>query len=168
MERRFAFDELTVDPLQKRVGAECKRVVQGFLEREISISAGRVDVGDRVARRAGDARPRHRIVAEIVAGIVESSALECPGKERCRIVAARAPARGVNVAVSLHAHPARLPDREQIRWIAERAEAMSAVIPFLVDILMALLTIGIHHQGFRRNEIARGGTRQRRKVVLLS
>src|SRR5262249_30487276 len=100
----LAFHELTVDPLQKGTVAERERVMQRLLEREGRVSTSRVDIGYCVTGRASDPCARHRILAEVVARVVESSALERSRKERHRIMAACAPARRVNISVALHAH----------------------------------------------------------------
>ena len=168
VERRLALHQLPVHPSQDRVVAEREGVVQGFLDREVGVAAGRIDVGDRVAGRAGDAGAREGVLANVVVGVVEPGALEGPREERYRVVAARAPAGGLHVAIALHADVPGLAHREQVRRVAERAEAMGAVVPLLVGVAVALPAIGIHHQRSGRNEIAGGGARQRRGVILRS
>src|SRR5258706_6710337 len=83
-------------------------------------------------------------------------------------MAAGAPARGVQLAVALLADAASLADREQVGRVAEPAEAMRAVAPLLVDILVALAAVAVHLQRLRGDELARGGAGEGREVVLLA
>ena len=159
VERRLALDQLTIHPFQDRVVAECEGVVQRLLDREVGVATGRIDIRDRVAGRAGDAGPRQGIPADLVVGVVEPVALESPGEERHGIVAARAPAGGVDVAVAPHGDVPGLAHREQVRRVAERADAMGAVVPLLVGVFVTFPAIGIHHQRPGGNEMAGRGAR---------
>ncbi len=53
---RFRLDQLLIEVLQHRVRAISEWIMDRFVNRIIRVPPGAVDVRDRVARRAGDAR----------------------------------------------------------------------------------------------------------------
>src|SRR6266446_1691990 len=85
VKRRLALDQLAVHPFQDRFVAEGEGVVQRLLDREVGVAAGRIDIRDRMAGRAGDASPCQGILADVVVGVVEPVALESPGEKRHRV-----------------------------------------------------------------------------------
>ena len=78
--------ERVVDPLQERVVAEREGVMLWLFDRVGGVASGVVDVGDRVAGRAGDSGLAGGVVHVVIIGIVEFSR-----EERHGIVAAGAP-----------------------------------------------------------------------------
>ena len=162
VQRGLGFDKLIVRPLQQCIVAVRERIVLGFLDGEVGVPLRAVDVRDRVAARAGDARLRSRVVHIVELRIVEGSA-----EERHRIVTARAEPRAAHVAVPLERDLARLTHARQIGRVVERTHVMRRVVPTLVSVLMALQTIVVVHQGFGRDEVARLGASQRREEVFV-
>ena len=155
-------DQRVVDPLEDRVLAGGERVMLGLLDRVVGVAAGAVDVGDRVADRAGDPG-----LAGLGVHVVVVRVVELAREERDGVVAARAPAGGVGVAVALQRDLAGLADAGQVRLVVERAEVVRRVEPALVGVLVALQAVVVHHQRLGRDELAVGGDRRRREEVLL-
>ncbi len=151
-----------VDPLQDGVVAVGEGVVDRLLDRVGRVAAGVVDVGDRVARRAGDPGLAGRVADVVVVGIVERS-----GEERHQVVAAGAPARGLRIPVSLQRDLPGLADAGQVRLVVERAVVMCRVEPAVEGILVAFYAVVVHHQRPRRDELAIGRDRLGRIEVLL-
>ena len=58
-------------------------------------------------------------------------------------------------------------DAEQVGLVVKRTEMMRAMKPALISVLMALQTVIVHHQGARRNEIARSGAGGGRMKILV-
>ena len=77
----------------------------GLFDRVGGVAAGVVDVGDRVAGRAGDAGLAGRVVHVVVVRVVEFAR-----EERHGVVAAGAPAGGLGRAVARERDLARLAD----------------------------------------------------------
>ena len=148
----FCFHELIVDPLKCRVVTVGERIMQRLFDRVVRVTPGAVHVGNRVTDRAGDAGLRRRMVDRIKLRIVKRAA-----EERHRIVTACAPARRLDIAITLQRDFARSSDAGVIRWIIEGTEAMNAIAPGGVNIRVALLTVVIVHQAFRWNELAGRG-----------
>ena len=115
----------------------------------------------RVADDAGDAGVRGGIVDDVVVRVVELAA-----EEGHLVVTARAPARRVHLAVAVHRHLSRLADAEQVGRIVERAELVGRVQVVVIDVLVALGAVFIHHERFGRDEVAIGGARLGREEVL--
>ncbi len=140
MKLRLRFDQLLVDVLQHAIRAVGEGVMDRFVDRVIGVAFGAVDVGDRVARRAGDAGLRSWMIYVVKIGIVERAA-----EERHHIVAAGAPARGFHAAIPFKRDSPRLAHAEEVGFIVERAEMMRAVKPAVICVLMAVQAVAIHH-----------------------
>ena len=89
--------------------------------------------------------------------VVEVRVVERAAEERHRVVAAGAPARRLHVAVALQRRPCASPDAEQVGRVVERAELVGRVEPALVDVLVALQAVVVHHQRVGGDELAVGG-----------
>ncbi len=135
-------DQLAARPGEGAARREGERVVARRLDHEVGVAAHRGDLRDGVAGDAGEPGPGGRIVLDIETGIVEHA-----GEQRHEVVAPRAPARGFEVAVAREDDPPRLEHREAIRGVVERAEAVGALRPGPVGLLVALLAITLEHQG---------------------
>ena len=83
----FGFDQLIVDGLENSIRAERERIMDGFINGIVRISASAIDVSDGMARGAGDAGLRGWMFLEVVIRVIERAA-----EERNDIVTARAPA----------------------------------------------------------------------------
>src|SRR5439155_8080640 len=88
-------------------------------------------------------------------------------QERDDVVTAGTPARGPDVAVTFLRDLACLPDAEEIRRIVERAEMVRGVKPAVVNILMALHAVVVHHQDVGADEVAVGRPRLGRLEIAL-
>ena len=162
VELGLPLDQLLVQVLQETVRAIGKGVVDRLVDGVVRVAARTVDVGHRVARRAGNARLRRGMTHVVKFRVVERAA-----EERHHVVAARAPPRGPHVAVAPERHPPRLPHAEQIRLVVERAEMMRAVKPAAVGVFVAFQAVVVHHQRPRRDEVARRGAGKRRLEIFL-
>ena len=108
-----------------------------------------------MATDAGDAGMRRGVVHVVEVGIVEAAA-----KQGYRVVASRAEACGVDVAVPDQDGLAGIAHREQVRGIVERSEPVRAVLPLGMGVRMAVRAFLVAHQ-LRRDDVAtRGGARQ--------
>ena len=159
---RLRLDQLLVDELEEGGVREGERVVLWLLDRVVGVAARAVDVGDRVAGRAGDPGVGGRLVD------VEVRIVEGAGEEDHRIVAAGAEAGRLHVARALVRLLARLLHGEAVGRVVERAEPVGAVAPTLVDVGVAFDAVGVVHQRPLRDEAAARGARQRREEVLLA
>ena len=70
---RLCLHELIINPLQGWVFTESERVLFGFFDREVGVSASTVDVSDRMADSTSDPRLRGRVIDVVKFRIVESS-----------------------------------------------------------------------------------------------
>ena len=131
VKRWLGLDQLMIDPLQQRVLARRKGIVQWFLDGEVCIATRRVDIGDRMAHRACDARLGGWMFDIIKMRIVERTAKEWNG-----VMATRAPSRRFDISISLHRRFASLPHADQVSEVIERAKMVSAVTPTLVRIFV--------------------------------
>src|SRR5204862_5277253 len=91
---------------------------------------------------------------------IEVRIVERAAEKWDHVMAAGAPARGFDIAISFEGDFARLTHAEQVRLVVEGTEVVRAMEPAFVGVLMALQTIVIHHQRARGNEIAGGGSRK--------
>ena len=155
--------ERIVDPLQERVVAEGERIMLRLFDRVGGVAAGVVDVGDRVAGRAGDARLAGRVVHVVVIRVVELAR-----EERHRVVAAGAPAGGLGRAVASERDLARLANAGQIGLVVERAVMVRRMKPAGVGIFVAFQAVVVHHQRAGGDELAVGRDGFRRIKVLLA
>ena len=92
----FALTSVLLTHCKSRVVAGGERVVLRLLDGVVGVAPGAVDVRDRVADGAGDAGLARSGVHVVVVRVVELAR-----EERHRVVAARAPAGGLGVAVAL-------------------------------------------------------------------
>ena len=162
MHLRLGLDELVVDPLEDRIVARRERIMLRLLNGIIGVAARAVHQIDGMAYGASDSGLAGPRVHVVVMGVVELSR-----EERDGVVAPRAPARPLGVAVAFEGDLSRLSDARQIRLVVERAEVVRRVIPTLVRVLMALQAVVVHHQGFGRDELAVGRDGRRREEVPL-
>ncbi len=88
VEVRLGLDQLVVEPLQDRVIAGGKRIVNGLVDGVAAVSRPVIDVGHGMADGAGDAGLGGRMGDEVVILTVKLAA-----EEGDRIVAAGTPAR---------------------------------------------------------------------------
>ena len=156
VKRRLRLHHLPVDRLQQRVVAVGERIVERLFDSVVGVAAGAVDVRHRMAHGAGDARVGGGVVLIVEVGIVEG-----PAEERHRVVAAGAPTRRLDVAVAGERGGAGLPHAGQVGRVVEGTEAVGAVVPAVVHVLVALHTVSVHHQRLGRNEVARCSAGQR-------
>ena len=158
----LGLDQRLVDPLQDRVVAVGEGIVHRLLDRVRRIAARVVDVGDRVARGAGDPGLAGRVADVVVVGVVERAR-----EERHQVVAPGAPSRGLRVPVPLERDLPRLADAREVRLVVERAVVVRRVEPAVEGVLVALHAVVVHHQRLGRDELAVGRDRLGRIEVLL-
>ena len=79
VERGLGLDELSIDPLQERVLAECKRIVQGLLDGVRAIAAVILNVRDAMTHATRDARMRRGVLFVVEVRIVERTTEERHG-----------------------------------------------------------------------------------------
>ena len=168
VEGRLRLHELFVDEVGERVGGrESEGIVDRLLDGVVAVPGETLvralQSGDRVARRAGDAGQGGRMVRHVELRVVERTA-----EERCRIVAAGAPARRLDVPVALERDLPGLVDGEEIERVVERAEVVRRMEPRVVGVLVALEAVLVVHQRRRRDEVAGGGPRARRVEIFLA
>ena len=84
MKRRLGLNKLIVDPLQHRVVALRKRIMNRFFNRVVRIAHVAIDVGNRVADRARNPGLRSRMIQHVELRIIEGST-----EERDRVMTAR-------------------------------------------------------------------------------
>ena len=140
MEFGLRFDQLLIHELEEAIRAESEGIMHRLLDGVISIAASAVDIRDCVTGCAGDPRLRGGMLFEIKLRVVK-----CSAQEGNHVMTACAPARGLDVAISLQGNFARFANAEQVRLIVERAEMMRAMEPTFVGVLVALQAIIIHH-----------------------
>ena len=109
MKIRARFDQLLIDPLERRGVAGREWVMKGLLNRVGSISNRAVDMSHGVANRAGYPRMGRRIVHIVIFGIIKRAR-----KERNRVVTARAPPGGFDIAIPLQPNLAGFTDACEI------------------------------------------------------
>src|ERR1041385_8462693 len=159
----LGLDQLLIEVLEDGICAVGKRVMDWFIDGVIRVAFGAVDMGDRVARGAGNAGLGGGMVYVINIRVVKSSA-----EEGHDVVAAGAPARGFDVAVAFERDATRFPHAEEVRFIVERTETVGAVKPAVVGVLMAIQTVAVHHQSAGGNEITGSGPGQRRLEIFFA
>ena len=111
---RLSLDQLPVDVLEDAVGAVSERIMNRLVNRVVRIAPSAVDVRDRMAGRASDARLRRRIMHIIEMRIIKSAA-----EKRYDVMATGAPARRFHVAVAFDSDLPGLTDAEEVRFIVE-------------------------------------------------
>ena len=94
--RRLRLYQLPINPLQDAALAVCKGIVQRLFNREVSIAARTVDVGDRMANGTGNPSVRRGILDVVEVGIVELA-----GEKGDRIVATCTKPRPFDVSFTL-------------------------------------------------------------------
>ena len=161
MHRRLGLHQLVVDPLEERIVALRKGIVNWFVDRVVGVAPRAVDVGDGMAGGASDAGLRGGVVDVVVILVVEGAAVEGH-----RIVAASAPPRRGDAAVSFKRDLPRFADARQVDGIVEAREMMAASLPAGMDVCVALLAVAIHHHDVGGDVVARSGAGQRRLKVL--
>ena len=161
VEFRLGLHQQVVDVLQRGIAAVGEGVMHWLVDGVFGVAARAIDVGDGVAGGAGDAGLGGGVIAD-----VEVRIIKCAAEKRHHVMAARAPARRLHVAVALQGHLPRLVHAEEIRLVVERAEVMRAVKPALVGIRVALEAVVVHHQGARGDELAGGRARERGHEVI--
>ena len=72
----FGLDQLLAHPLQGGVFAEGEGIVAGFFDGVVGVTAHAVDVGDRVANRAGNTGLGQGVVGQVVVRVVEFGVVE--------------------------------------------------------------------------------------------
>ena len=131
VKRWLGLDQLMIHPLQQRILARRKGIMQWFFYGEVCITTRGVYVGDRMTYRACDACLGGWMFDIIKMRIVERTAKEWDG-----VMATRAPSRSFDVSISLHRRFASLPNADQVRGVVERAKTMGAVTPTFVRIFV--------------------------------
>ena len=160
VELGLGLHQLAVDPAQRRPLAEGEGVVHGLVDGVVRVAPHAVDVNDAVADGAGDAGPCGGVAGQVVVRIVEPRIVEGSAEEGHRVVAAGAEARRPHASVPGHRDAPGLLHAEQVGGAVERARAMGAVQPALVDVRVALAAVVVVLQHLGRDEVARGGARQ--------
>ena len=90
----LGFNQLLIHPLQGRIFAKGKRIVQWFFDGIVRVSFGRVDVGDRMADRTCDTRLRGWMF-----DVIKMRIVECTAEERNGVVASSTPSGSLDVTV---------------------------------------------------------------------
>ena len=132
MKFRLGFNQLLIHPLQGRIFAKGKRIVQWFFDGIVRVSFGGVDVGNSMADRAGDTRLRGWMF-----DVIKMRVVECTAEERYWVVASSTPSGSLDVAVPFERNLACFADACQVGGVVERAEMVGAVSPAFVSIRMA-------------------------------
>ena len=143
--------EEPVHPAQHRIAARGELVQRRVLDGEAAVPHRPLDVGDRMARRAGQPRLRFRRVDLILDRLLEA-AVEKDGV----IVATRTPLAGLGAGHRLHVF-----DRFPVELVVERGEVVGGALPLLVHVLVTFAAQFRVHEEVRRNDAADVGLRGR-------
>jgi hypothetical protein len=91
-----------IDPLQKFVITKGKGIVDGFIDGEISIAPGTINIRNGMTYRAGNPGLCHRVRAQVIVRIIKSGIIKCTAEKGHLIMAAGTKPRAFNMTVACH------------------------------------------------------------------
>ena len=127
MEFGFCLNELMIDPFQKFVITKGKGIVDGFIDGEISIAPGTINIRNGMTYCAGNPGLGHRVCAQVIIRIIKPGVIKCAAEKGHLVMAAGTKSRTFNMTIARHHLFPGVLYTKLIHGIVEGTELMGAI-----------------------------------------